>query len=89
MISVSREKVETFAEESLKSRKGVLGVDVARIDVSRRLAPAEMWREFRESRYLFRPSESYVDYDFLEPLVRYRELVRKFQQDSAALENRS
>ncbi len=89
LLSVSREKIETFAGENLKSRMGVLGVDIARIDMSKRLAPAEMWTEFRESRYLFKPPEGYVAYDFLEPLVRYRELVRKFQRDSAALENRS
>jgi hypothetical protein len=89
MLSVSRDKIETFARENVESQKGVLGVDVARIDMSKRLAPAEMWKEFRESRYPSKSPEGYEAYDFIEPFVRYRELVRQFQRDSATREDRS
>lgn len=66
MLSVSRDKIRTFVRENIESQKGVLGADVARISISKRLAPAEMWRNYRESRYLFEPSEGYEEYDFTD-----------------------
>ena len=66
MLSVSRDKIRTFVREKIESQKGVLGVDVARINMSKRLAPTEMWKSYRESRYLFKPSEGYEECDFTE-----------------------
>jgi len=64
MLSSSREKIRGFVKENIESQKGVLGVDVARISMSKRLAPEEMWRKYRENKYLFRPAEGYEEYDF-------------------------
>ena len=66
MLSVSREKIRKFVRESIESQKGVLGVDVARINVSKRVAPTEMWKKYRESKYLFKPSDGYEEYDYAE-----------------------
>jgi hypothetical protein len=66
MLSVSRDKLRAFVKEKIESLEGVVSVDVARIDMSKRLAPLEMWRRYREERYLFKPSESYEEYDFTE-----------------------
>ena len=66
MLSVSRDKIRTFVREKVESQEGVLGVDVARIDMSKRIAPTEMWRNYRKSRYLFQPSEGYEEADFTE-----------------------
>jgi hypothetical protein len=66
MLSISREKLRAFVKEKIESQGGVVGVDVARIDMSKRLAPLEMWRRYREERYLFKPSERFEEYDFTE-----------------------
>ncbi|HXZ97955.1 MAG TPA: hypothetical protein VED24_01160 [Candidatus Acidoferrum sp.] len=66
MLSVSRDKIRTFVREKIESQEGVLGVDVARIDMSKRIAPTEMWKNYRRSRYLFQPSEGYEEADFTE-----------------------
>jgi hypothetical protein len=66
MLSVSRDKIRTFVRENIESQKGVLGVDVARISMSKRIAPTEMWKNYRKSRYLFEPSEGYEESDFTE-----------------------
>jgi hypothetical protein len=66
MLSVSRDKIRTFVREKIESQEGVLGVDVARIDMSKRIAPTDMWKNYRKSRYLFQPSEGYEEADFTE-----------------------
>jgi hypothetical protein len=66
MLSVSRDRVRTFVKEKIESQEGALGVDVARIDMSKRLAPLEMWRHYREEKYLFKPSDRFEEYDFTE-----------------------
>jgi hypothetical protein len=66
MLSVSREEIRTFVREEIESQKGVLGVDVARINMSKRIAPTDMWKNYRKSRYLFQPSEGYEEADFTE-----------------------
>jgi hypothetical protein len=66
MLSVSRDKIRTFVRENIESQEGVLGVDVARISMSKRIAPTEMWKNYRKSRYLFGPSEGYEESDFTE-----------------------
>jgi len=66
MLSVSRDKIEGFVKKNIESQKGVLGVDISRIDMSKRLAPAEMWKKYRESKYLFKPYNGFEEYDFTE-----------------------
>ena len=66
MLSISRDKLRAFVKEKIESQKGVLSVDVARIDMSKRLAPLEMWRRYREEKYLFKPYDGFEDYDFTE-----------------------
>jgi hypothetical protein len=66
MLSTSRDKVRAFVKEKIESQKGVLSVDVARIDMSKRLAPLEMWRRYREGKYLFEAREGFEEYDFTE-----------------------
>ena len=66
MLSISRDKLRAFVKEKIESPRGVLDVDVARIDMSKRLAPLEMWRRYRKEKYLFKPSEGFEEYDFTE-----------------------
>jgi len=66
MLSVSRDKIKAFVRDNIESQKGVLGVDISRINISKRLAPAEMWKKYRESRYLFKPYNGFEEYDFTE-----------------------
>ena len=66
MLSISRDKVGAFVKEMIEPQEGVLGVDVARITMSKRLAPLEMWRHYREDKYLFKPSDGFEEYDFTE-----------------------
>ncbi len=66
MLSVSISRIEQFVLANIESQKGVTGVDVARINMSKRLANAEMWKKYRESRYLFKPTKDYEEYDFAE-----------------------
>ncbi len=66
MLTVSTEKIRTFVREKIESQEGVLGVDVGRISMSKRIAPTDFWKSYRESRYLFKPSEGYEDSDFTE-----------------------
>jgi len=66
MLSVSRDRVRAFVKEKIESQEGVLGVEIARIDMSKRLAPLEMWRRYREDKYLFKPSDRFEEYDFTE-----------------------
>jgi len=66
MLSVGRDKIKAFVKDNIESQKGVLGVDIARINMSKRLAPADMWKKYRESRYLFKPYNGFEEYDFTE-----------------------
>jgi hypothetical protein len=66
MLSVSRERIRGYVKEKIESQKGVLHVDTGRINASRRLAPVEMWRKYRESKYLFKPYNGFEEYDFTE-----------------------
>ncbi len=66
MLSTSRERIGQFVRENLERRKGVVSVEVGHISRSKRVAPAEMWRRYRESRYAFRPTAEFEEYDFLE-----------------------
>lgn len=66
MLSVSRDRITKFVKDNIASQKGVLGVGIARINISMRVAPTEMWRKYREDKYLFKPYDGYERYDYIE-----------------------
>jgi len=79
MLSISRDKARAFVKEKIESQEGVLSVDVARIDVSKRLAPLDMWRHYREEKYLFKPSEGFEEYDFTEQALISGAFVKELE----------
>jgi len=66
MLSVGRHRIEEFIAQNVQPETGVEHVEISRIGMSRRLAPPGMWKDYRESRYLFKPTPQYEDYDFTE-----------------------
>ena len=66
MLSVGRDALRKFVSEKIESQKGVLGASIARISMSKKLAPEEMWKNYRRDKYLFEPSDGYEEYDFTE-----------------------
>jgi hypothetical protein len=66
MLSVSRERIKEFVTENLEPQKGVVSVEVARINMSKRVAAREMWKKYREGKYIFKPTGEYEEYDFIE-----------------------
>jgi len=66
MLSTSRERLGQFLGEHLESLKGVISVGIGHISRSKRVAPTQMWKSYRESRYLSRPTAEQEEYDFLE-----------------------
>lgn len=81
MLSISRDKLREFARENLEPQKGVVSVEVGRINMSKRLAPTEMWKKYREGRYIFKPKEQYEDYDFIEHAALTGAFVRELNGD--------
>lgn len=76
MLSTSRDRLRQFVRENLEPLKGVISVELGFIDKSKRVAPAEMWRKYRESKYIFEPTSEQEEYDFLE----YAEKVKKTEE---------
>lgn len=66
MLSVGRHRIEEFIAQNVQRETGVARVEISRIGMSRRLAPPGMWKDYRERRYLFKPTPQYEDYDFTE-----------------------
>jgi hypothetical protein len=66
MLSTSRERLDGFLKANLESQSGVVSMNVGHISRSKRVAPTQMWKRYRESRYLFRPTSEQEEYDFLE-----------------------
>jgi hypothetical protein len=66
MLSKSRGELAAFVKKKIESQKGVMSVHIARIEMSKRLAPLEMWRRYREDKYLFKPYDGFEEYDFTE-----------------------
>jgi hypothetical protein len=79
MLSISRDKVRGFVKEKIESQQGVLGVDIARIDRSKRLAPLETWRHYREDKYLFKPSDGFEEYDFTQQALLSGAFARELE----------
>ena len=66
MLSTSRDRITKFVWEKLEHPEGVVSVQVARINMSKRVAPTAMWKKYRESKYIFKPTEEHEEYDFIE-----------------------
>jgi len=65
MLSTSRNRLKQFVRENLESQKGVDSVEVSYINRSVRIAQAEMWKKYRESRYVVKSTRP-EEFDFLE-----------------------
>lgn len=65
MLSTSRNRLMRFVRENLESQKGVDSVEIGHINRSVRVAPAEMWKKYRESRYVAKSGARPEEYDFL------------------------
>jgi hypothetical protein len=66
MLSTGRDRLGRFLGANLESQKGVVNVGIGHITRSKRVAPSHMWKGYRESRYLFRPTAEQEEYDFLD-----------------------
>jgi len=66
MLTTSRERLGRFLGATLESQKGVVSIGIGHISRSKRVAPTEMWKRYRESRYVSRPTAEQEEYDFLE-----------------------
>ncbi len=76
MLSVNRDKIRRFLRENVESQKGVLGVEAARINLSKRVAPTEMWKKYRENKYLFKPFDGFEEYDYTDVAAMEGAFVR-------------
>jgi hypothetical protein len=81
MLSTSRDSIKKFVRENLEPQKGVVSVEVARINMSKRVAPAEMWKKYRVSKYIFKPTGEYEEYDFIEHAALTGAFVRELKGD--------
>jgi len=66
MLATGKRRLEQFVSEALNPLRGVTSISLGHIDRSKRVAPEEMWKKYRESRYAFRPRAKFEEYDFLE-----------------------
>jgi hypothetical protein len=82
MLSTSRERLGQFLGENLESQKGVISVGIGHISRSKRVAPTQMWKRYRESRYLSRPTAEQEEYDFLEREVLHGAREREVETSS-------
>ncbi len=82
MLSTSWEKIRQFLRVNLEHQKGVIAVDIGHINRSKRVAPTEMWKRYRESRYLFKPTAEQEEFDFLEREVLHGAREREVETSS-------
>jgi len=82
MLSTGRDRLGQFLKANLESQRGVISLDISHISRSRRVAPTEMWKRYRESRYLFKPTAEQEEYDFLEREVLHGAREREVETSS-------
>jgi len=82
VLSTSMENLRKFVGANLESQKGVVEISFGHISKSTRVAPAEMWKKYRENRYLFRPPPEQEEYDFLEREVLHGVRQREVETSS-------
>jgi len=66
MAAASKDRLGQFVRKNLEAQKGVVSVEIGHITKSKRVAPTLMWKKYRESRYLSKPTAEREEYDFLE-----------------------
>ncbi|HYB76250.1 MAG TPA: hypothetical protein VEC08_04760 [Nitrososphaerales archaeon] len=66
MLSTGMSRIKQFLKENLEPLNGVISADIGLISRSQRVAPAGMWRKYRESMYISKPTADQEEYDFLE-----------------------
>ncbi len=81
MLSISRDRIKKFVWEKLEQQEGVVSVKIAGINMSKRVAPAEMWKKYRESKYVFKPTAEYEEYDFIEHAALTGAFARELKSD--------
>ena len=81
MLSINRDRIKKFVEEHLEPQKGVVGVDAARINLSKRLAPPEIRKKYRETKMVRKPTEKYEEYDFIELAALTGAFVKELKGD--------
>jgi len=82
MLSTSRDRLRQFLKANLESQQGVININIGHISRSKRVAPTEMWKRYRESRYPFRPTAEQEEYDFLEREVLHGVREREVETSS-------
>lgn len=82
MLSTGADRINGFAEANLRPQRGVTSINIGHITRSRRVAPSEMWKRYRESRYLFKPTAEQEEYDFLEGEVLHGSRLREVETSS-------
>jgi len=82
MCSTSMDRLKQFVKEKLEPKEGVISVEVGHISKSKRVAPSIMWKSYRESRYVFKPTAEQEEYDFLEREVLHGSRDRDVETSS-------
>lgn len=82
MLSTDTGRLGQFLRDNLESQKGILSVTIGHISRSKRVAPSEMWKRYRESRYLFKPTAEQEEWDFLEREVLHGAREREVETSS-------
>ena len=82
MLSTSKDRLAQLVKTNLESLRGVISIEIGHIDRSRRVAPTEMWKKYRENRYLFKLTPEQEEYDFLEREVLHGVREREIETSS-------
>ena len=82
MCSTSMDRLNQFVKKNLEPQKGVVGIEIGHISRSKRVAPTMMWKKYRESRYVSKPTGEQEEYDFLESEVLHGARERKAETSS-------
>jgi hypothetical protein len=82
MLSTGQDKLERFLKANMESQSGVTGISIGHITRSKRVAPTEMWKRYRERRYLSKPTAEQEEYDFLEREVLHGAREREVETSS-------
>jgi len=82
MCSTSMDRLKGFVKEKLEPQKGVVGVELGHISRSKRVAPTMMWKKYRESRYVVKPTAEQEEYDFLESEILHGAREREVETSS-------
>ena len=82
MLATSRERLGAFLGANLESQNGVVSVGIGHISRSKRVAPSQMWKRYRESRYPSRPTAEQEEVDFLDREALHGAREREVQTSS-------